>query len=177
LTDPDPAAIAARPHPGARAFAAGFLLVSVFLLSRIGTQVQWFDGMAATAQPGFWSAVSLGAMTLFAALHLVALLIAPAPGGEGREALLWLRGMEFVGWYVVYAQAVLWLGYLAATVLVMVALVWRLGLRDRASLWAAAGFGVGVVVLFKTLLSVRIPGGAVYDLLPGAWRAFMVTHF
>lgn len=177
MTDPDPSAIAARPAPGARAFAAGFALVSAFLLSRIATQVQWFDGMPVTQQPGFWPAVSLGAMTLFAALHLLAVLAVPAPGGEGREALVWLRGVEFIGWYIAYAQAVLWIGYLAATVLLMVALVWRLGLRDRASLWAAAGFGAGVVVLFKTALSVRIPGGAIYDLLPGAWRAFMVTYF
>ena len=39
---------------------------------------------------------------------------------------------------------------------------------------AAAGVGLFTVVLFKSLLQVKIPGGAVYEFLPGALRNFMI---
>ena len=38
-------------------------------------------------------------------------------------------------------------------------------------------FSVVVVVLFKSLLQVKIPGGAVYNLLPDAARNFMTLYF
>lgn len=178
MTDPD---APLQPPPARRrgelAFALVFLAVTLFFLSQIGTQARWFPRTQFAAQPAFWPMVSLSAMAVFAALYLVSLLFQPRPDTEWREYLVWLRAFEYVAWYMAYAALVGALGYLSATVLAMVLLVWRLGLRSGGALLAAAGFGLAVVVLFKTLLAVRIPGGAAYELLPATWRSFMITYF
>ena len=36
---------------------------------------------------------------------------------------------------------------------------------------------IAVVVIFKTLLQVKVPGGAIYELLPTALRSFFLTYF
>ena len=59
----------------------------------------------------------------------------------------------------------------------MALIVLRLGYRSRAMMWISLGFGGAVVVLFKGLLSVRIPGGAIYEYLPGALRSFFILNF
>ena len=41
----------------------------------------------------------------------------------------------------------------------------------------AAVMGFGIVLLFKTGLSAKIPGAAVYEYLPGALRNFMIANF
>lgn len=172
---PIPASTARRP--GELPFALGFLLFSAFLLSQIGNQAQFVPRTQFAAQPAFWPLLSILGMTGFAALWTVALLRLERPGPEWREMLIWLRAFEFVGWYLAYAWVVQIIGYLPGTMLVMPVLVWRLGLRGRGYMAAALGFAVAVVVLFKTLLSVRIPGGAAYDLLPPALRSVMVSYF
>jgi hypothetical protein len=40
----------------------------------------------------------------------------------------------------------------------------------------AAVFAVAVVVLFKGLLGVRIPGAALYELLPAGPRGFFLQY-
>jgi hypothetical protein len=56
-------------------------------------------------------------------------------------------------------------------------MTWRLGYRSGRWLVGAGAFGAAVVVLFKAFLSVKIPGGAVYDLLPEAIRTFFYVNF
>ena len=162
---------------GELAFALVFLLCALLLLSQIGTQALWFPRTQFAAQPAFWPMVSLIGMSLFGGLYLISLLRMAKPVTEWREMLMWAQASEYVGWYLAYAAIVPVIGYLPATLLVMPLLVWRLGLRSRAMMWASVAFAFGVVIFFKTLLSVRIPGGKLYDLLPPALRSFMVTNF
>ena len=63
------------------------------------------------------------------------------------------------------------------TVVLMLALAYRLGYRSRYMLWVSAIFAVVVVVVFKGLLNVKIPGGAIYEYLPGALRSFFILNF
>jgi hypothetical protein len=51
------------------------------------------------------------------------------------------------------------------------------GLRDRASLGWAAVFAIGMVLVFKAGLSVKIPGGALYGLFPEPVRIFLSLNF
>ena len=37
--------------------------------------------------------------------------------------------------------------------------------------------GTLVVVIFKSFLQVKVPGGKLYEYLPGAMRSFMLTYF
>ena len=42
---------------------------------------------------------------------------------------------------------------------------------------AAVLFGLATVVVFKSFLSVKIPGGMIYEYLPGAIRTFFILNF
>jgi hypothetical protein len=57
-----------------------------------------------------------------------------------------------------------------------VLLALRLGYNARMAAWSAVG-GLATVLLFKTFLSVKVPGGAIYEYLPNGLRAFMITYF
>ena len=67
-------------------------------------------------------------------------------------------------------------GYLPVTLAFCAALTWRIGYRDWRIIVAAMATGAATVILFKAFLSVRIPGGAVYEYLPAALRNFMILY-
>ena len=113
----------------------------------------------------------------FSVLHFLSSYISPKLDGRLQEIGFWLKSVEYAGWFMLYVFAVPLLGYLPATVLFAVSLTFRLGYREWKFLGAAALFGVLVVVVFKTFLQVKVPGGAAYELLPETMRAFMLTYF
>lgn len=177
---PDAKDPAARPirQRGELPYALAMLAFSLVMLSFLGDQAKWFaKGVKSYAQPALWPAIGLSGMAFFSALHVLACLRARRPDTEWREMLIWLRAFEFVLWYLAYAWLTPWLGYMLASLFIMVALVWRVGLRDRASLGWAAAFAIGMVLVFKTGLSVKIPGGALYDLFPDRIRIFLSLNF
>lgn len=164
-------------RPGDIVFAAAFLAFSIFLLSQLGNQTSWKNGAKLAAQPSFWPAVSLGAMTFFAALHLLGSALSPRIDGRWKEIGFWMRALEYVLWFMVYVWMVPLIGYLLATILGATLLALRAGYRTRTMLLSAAVGGFLVVVIFKSFLQVKIPGGAIYELLPTAARSFMLTYF
>ena len=164
-------------RPGDLVFATLCLAGSAFLLSRLGTQTVWVPGTKLFAQPAFWPAVSLGGMTLCAIGHWLGSVSSPRLPGRWTEVALWGRSLEYAAWFLAYAFAVPRLGYLPSTVAFAVLLVFRSGYRSGRALGAAALAGVAIVVTFKTLLQVRVPGGALYERLPGGLRSFMLTYF
>ncbi|MFN3937341.1 MAG: tripartite tricarboxylate transporter TctB family protein [Gemmobacter sp.] len=164
-------------RPGEIWFVAAFFVFSLWLLAHLGTEARWFArGVRFHSQPAFWPGVGIAGMALFSGLYLIVLLRSRAPSAEWRELLLWLRAFEYVLWYLAYAFLTPVLGYLPASVLVMVALILRAGPRSRGAVLAAAGFAVGMVVLFKSLLGVAIPGGRLYDLAPAGMRTFLAVY-
>lgn len=163
-------------RPGDLVFAAAFFAFSLFLLATVDGQVTWGRGKV-LAQPAVVPWIAVIAMVLFSGLHLISSLMSPKIEGRWAEVGFWLRGLEFVAWFMAYVWLVPRLGYLPATVIFATVLTWRLGYRHPRMLLAAAAFGMAVVLLFKTFLQVKVPGGALYDLLPGALRTFMLTYF
>ena len=101
-------------------------------------------------------------------LHLIA-----AYGAAGAAG----KAIEFAGWFLVYVLVVPTIGYLLATLLFCLLLTWRLGYRSKSRLVAAALTGLAVVLVFKSMLSVKIPGGEIYEFLPAALRNFMILNF
>jgi len=99
----------------------------------------------------------------------------PSPSQE-RPWLAWFGVLEYAGYFLLYVAAVPRLGYLPATLIALPLLTWRLGYRAPRMLITAALFGLTVVVLFKSLLQVKIPGGVAYQLLPAAARNFMMLY-
>ena len=91
--------------------------------------------------------------------------------------LYWARSLEFVAWFLAYVLAVPVIGYLPASLLFSVLLVWRLGYRSVQSFAVAAVFGFTVVAVFKAGLNVKVPSGALYAYLPDSIRTFMMVNF
>lgn len=164
-------------HPGDLVFSVAFLILSVSLLSRIGAETQWVKSSKLFAQPAFWPAVSLAGMTVFAILHAIGTVISPRASGRREEVILWLRSLEYALWFMVYVQVVPFIGYLAASLLFALSLTFRIGYRGRRMFLAAAAVGFFTVLVFKSLLSVKIPGGLIYEYLPDGLRNFMLLYF
>lgn len=173
----DPASQVIGRLRGQILFAAIFLAVATFLLSQLGTQTTWANKTDLVAQPGFWPAVGVGGMVLFGGLHLLHLPRRRLARDDWQEGRTWLAVFEFAGWFLGYVFAVPWVGYLPATLVFMPLLLWRLGYRTRAVLVVGVLFGAAIVLVFKTFLNVRIPGGAVYDYLPDAVRNLFIVNF
>ena len=163
--------------PGELLFVGLFLLFAVFLLVRMPDQVQWFKRTKWSAQPALWPAIGVIGMAVFSGLHFITRYRADDLRRELVEAAVWLRSIEFVGWFMLYVWSVPRIGYLPATLIVAPLLAYRLGYRTTKPLLAAAATGFVVVLVFKTFLSVKIPGGAIYEYLPTALRSFMILNF
>jgi len=164
-------------RPGDMVFAVLFLVLSLLLLSQLGEQTVWKKGTKLFSQPSFWPAISLSLMTLFALLHWIGSIASPRIDGRLKEIGLWLRSLEYVAWFLIYVALVPWLGYLLSTVLFGVMLSYRLGYRSWQWMSIAAITAFGVVLIFKTFLQTKVPGGAIYEYLPSALRNFMLTNF
>lgn len=164
-------------RPGDIVFAWFVLIVSVFLLSQLFDQTTYKDGGKLFAQPRFWPAISLTIMTAFAAFHLLGSAWSERIEGRWREVLLWFASIEYALWFIGYAMVVPYAGYLPSTIIFAVALVLRAGYRSRLAIGSAVLSAVVIVVLFKTLLQVKLPAGRIYEVLPDGLRQFMLTYF
>lgn len=175
---------AGEPHvfplgrkPGELLFCVLMLVFSGLLLSQIGWQTVWLDGKRLAAQPRLWPAISLGGMVAFAALNWVTTRAVARTPGRWQEAGVWVRSLEYAGWYLVYVMAIPLAGYLLSTLAFCLFLTWRLGYRSRFAFLSALGFALFVVVLFKSVFNVKIPGGAIYDYAPSALRYILIRYF
>jgi hypothetical protein len=170
------------PRRGQILFALAFVGFAIFILSNLGNQTTWVAKAKLFAQPGFWPGVAGAGMVVFGLLHLRGLrrgkgLRRPWISREDRaEARLWAQPLEYTAWFMVYVFAVPLIGHLPATMIFAPALTWRLGYRNPRLLWASLGFGVAVVLIFKGVLGVKIPGGAIYEYLPDGIRAFALRY-
>ncbi|MBW4960374.1 tripartite tricarboxylate transporter TctB family protein [Sulfitobacter sp. CW3] len=164
-------------RPGDIVFAWFCLICSVFLLSQIYDQTAYKAGAKLFAQSRFWPAVSLCLMAGFAVLHLLGSAFSQRIEGRWREVWLWVSSLEYAGWFMAYACAVPYAGYLPTTILFAVLLALRAGYRSAKMLLAAAGSALFTVLLFKTLLKVNLPSGLIYEQLPDGLRQFMLTYF
>ena len=168
-----------RHQPGGLLFAGLFLAASVLLFSQLGAETRFAAKAWGTkkmfAQPGFWSGVAVIGMCVFGVLHAVA-SFTRRTGGDLREGVQWLLVLEYLGWFMAYVFAVPWIGYLPATMIFMGALALRAGYRDRPRILMALVTGAGIVLIFESLLAVKIPGGALYEHLPDMLRNFAILY-
>jgi hypothetical protein len=158
-------------------FVVLFVLLAVFLLARMPDQVKWFSRTKWSGQPALWPAIGVIGMVVFGGLHLATRFRKDDFGRDFVEVVAWLRSFEYVAWFMAYVLAVPWIGYLPATLIVAPMLTFRVGYRSKRMLLSSVGMGLGVVLVFKTFLEVKIPGGAVYEYLPTTLRSFMILNF
>lgn len=165
------------PKRGQLLFAVLFLAISSVLLALLGQETTWAKGTELVAQPAFWPAIGVIGMVMFTFLHLMHLPRRRFRRVDWLEGRLWLTVFEFAGWFLGYVFIVPLAGYLPTTLVFLPLLLWRMGYRDRRLIGVGIVFGLAVVLLFKSFLQVRIPGGAVYEWLPGALRSFFILNF
>lgn len=168
-----------KHHRAEIVFAAVSFIAALLLASQIGNQTSWLPGKTFASQPAFWPVISIVGMLAFGTFELwyvVRRNRTERSGSIAAEVLDWVRSLEFVAWFLVYVALVPIVGYLPTTMAFCTSLAWRLGYRRPSALVAALLTGVVTVVVFKSLLSVRIPGGALYDYLPAALRNFMILY-
>ncbi len=162
--------------PGDIVFATLFLVFAVFLLSQIYTETAWVRRTKWFAQPRFWPAVSVIGMTVFAILHFYGSIVSPRIPGRWKEVGFWLRSFEYVVYFLIYVSAVPVIGYMPSTILFCVFLSLRTGFRSRSMLIWAVVFAITVSFIFRGLLQVKIPAGAIYEALPDALRNFALLY-
>jgi hypothetical protein len=165
------------PRRGQLIFALVFLSVSALLLALIAEQTTWVNKTRLFAQPRFWPAVSLGGMVLLGGLHFYFLPWRRASRYDVWEARQWGRSLEYALWFMAYVFLVPIIGYLPVTLVFVPLLARRMGYRSRAMMGICLCFALAVVVLFKAVLSVKIPGAVLYEYLPGALRSFFILYF
>ncbi len=167
---------ASKSHPGSLVFAILFVAFAGFLVTQLSSETKFSSKGQLFAQPRFWPAVGVIGMIGFGLAHLWHQRWNRLSGELG-ETVIWLRALEYLGWFMIYVTAVPIIGYLAATILFTTGLAFRQGYRNREQLGLAAGLGLSIVLIFKTGLAVKIPGGAIYEYLPSALRNFMIVYF
>jgi hypothetical protein len=158
-------------------FAVLFLLIALFLLTQLGEETKWVKRTRLFSQPAFWPTVSLIGMSFFAFLHFLGSICSKRILGRMVEVFFWIRSIEYALWFLVYVWAVPVIGYLVSTLLFIGLLNIRLGYRDPKIILSALVTGLAVVVVFKSFLQVKIPGGQIYEYLPDALRNFMLLNF
>ena len=185
-------------------FAACALLFAAAMLALSGAQLKW-NAVGFHKQPGFWSVLSLIGMALFAlALLLQPAAMRSAKyvdvnvdvgddDGDGDNDDInrnrnrttrnwrtlcqqWFGTAEYALYFLLYVYAVPQLGYLPSTLIALCLLMYRLGYRSARMQITACLVGASIVVLFKSLLQVKIPGGALYEVFPSALRNFLTLY-
>ena len=166
------------PHPCARLFAAIFLVFSIVLLVLIPDQTTWIKRTNFFSQPAFWPSVSIGLMVVFSSFHFLSTVISKQGRGSWGEVFYWLKSFEYVMWFMAYVFLVPLLGYLLSTTIFSMSLAWRIGYKSMRWQLVSVAFSVIVVVIFKGFLSVKIPSGDIYNLLPpGQLRLILMSYF
>ncbi len=157
-------------------FALAFVVLGVALAVQLPFQTTWLEDTSVFVQPRFMPTVAIIGMVLFGCLHLWFLPRRRIVRSDWGEVRVWVSGLEFVAWYMVYVFIVPVAGYLATTVVFCWLLVLRMGYNSRRIHWFSVLFAAAVVIVFKTLLKVKIPGAAVYELLPPLLRNFLIVN-
>ena len=165
------------PIRGQLIFALLFLALSILLISQLGDQTKWIKKTKFAAQPRLWPMIALTGMVFFTGLHLWRLPRRRILQVDLQEAKRWLQVVEYCVWFIAYVWVVPNLGYLISTLIFLPALAYRAGYQNKKMMTYAACIGFSIVVIFKSFLEVKIPGGAIYELLPNALRSFFILNF
>jgi len=164
------------PKRGQLLFAVALLFFAALLLSQTPSQTRWVAKTDFFAQPRFWPAVGLIAMVVLGGLHLYRLPWRRFKRADWTEARKWATALEFAVWFMAYVFVVPIAGYLPSTLVFVPLLARRLGYRSARMMLASIVFALVTVVVFKSFLSVKIPGGMLYEFLPGAIRSFFILN-
>ena len=158
-------------------FALIFFITSAFLISQLPDQVKWFKNTKITSQPALWCSIGLIGMTVFGFVHLILNIRLNNLTKDLKEGFIWVRSIEFALWFLLYVVLVQYIGYLFATCIIAFCLSYRVGYQKKTMLLSSVLTALSIVLVFKTFLEVKIPGGIIYEYLPDTLRNFMILNF
>ena len=163
-------------------FAILVLIIGLALIVSIPFETKWFDGIPLVKQPRLWPTFCIVGMTFFAVPYSIQVwrnykFQLGQVQGELNELSSWLRPLEYVFYFVLYVWSVPLMGYLLSTLLFFLLLTIRAGYRSFLMFWVSLVTGFGIVVVFKSLLQVKISSGAIYDYLPDGLATFFMIYF
>ncbi len=100
------------------------------------------------------------------------------PTSASFELTKYAAALEYVVYFIGYTLIVPILGYLVSTLILGTFLTWRLGYRSGRWMLIGVASSIAVVLVFRTMLQIKTPVSIwLYDQLPTATRAFMLTYF
>lgn len=100
------------------------------------------------------------------------------PTSSRHEFSQYLAALEFVVYFILYTMLIPALGYLLSTLLLGTFLTYRLGYRSPVWILRSVATSFAIVLVFRSFLQIKTPAGIwLYDQLPVAMRAFMLTYF
>ncbi len=166
-----------KPTRGQSVFAVCFLGFALVLFLLLPYQTTRVESATWHTQPGFWPIISITGMVIFGVFHLWRLPRRKFEKMDLKEATLWVRGFEFVLWFMAYVLLVPLIGYLPSTLIFVLPMIYRQGYRRPFYFYCGALFVFAVVVFFKVLLEVKIPGAALYEMFPENVRNFLILNF
>ena len=167
------------PSSAVLLFMVVTFLAAIFLATQLGNELKWAPRRSLFSQPGFWSAMSIVGMLVFGVLQLIIFSISHRPFQQKdavSEVVTWMKSIEYVAWFLLYVFIVPKLGYVLTSILFCWVLTYRLGYRDQKMQGISVITAIAIVVIFKSFLAVKIPGGLVYEYLPDALRNFMIIY-
>lgn len=160
-----------------------FMLVAfaavIVLATQLGNELKWAPRRSLFSQPGFWSAMAIIGMLVFGFLQLIVFSVKNRPFHKAEavaEVITWSKSIEYVCWFLLYVFIVPKLGYVLTTIIFCWSLTYRLGYRNYKMQGISVATAIAIVVIFKSFLAVKIPGGMVYEYLPDAMRNFMIIY-
>ena len=174
------------PKPGTGIFYGFMFLVGVGLLLLVpiattpGPETQgWWT------QPAFMPRLSLLLIALTATYlcfrHFRTLRAegtgATVQSGLSTELIQWLRPLEFFVYYIGYIWLLDLIGYFLSSLLFILVLSWRVGLRSRKWMLAGFLFAIALVAMFRWSLGVWVPQAELYGLFSKDIRIFLMNNF
>ena len=93
------------------------------------------------------------------------------------ELLQWLKPLEFFVYYVLYIWLLGMIGYFLSSLVFILLLSWRVGLRSPKWMVTAFLFAVMLIALFRWGLGVWVPQAELYELFPKDVRIFLMRNF
>ena len=172
-----------QPKPGTGVFYAFMFIVGVGLLLLVpfatspGPEDQgWWT------QPAFMPRLSLILIALTATYlcfqHFIVSRRSDRAVAEGTslgaELFEWIKPLEFFVYYIGYIYLLDLIGYFLSSLLFILVLSWRIGLRSPRWLLTGFLFAVALIAMFRWALGVWVPQAELYGLFPKDIRIFLM---
>ncbi|MBV7328963.1 tripartite tricarboxylate transporter TctB family protein [Chloroflexi bacterium TSY] len=93
------------------------------------------------------------------------------------ELLQWLKPLEFFVYYIGYIWLLGQIGYFLSSLIFIVMLCIRVGLRSTKWMLTALLFAIALIALFRWGLGVWVPPAELYQLFPREMRIFLMNNF